>query len=79
MAVLRFPASRCRSARGAAALLFFAIACDAFSQAQPPVAAGVVTEDRFPVQKSTFPGGVSALPDVVYGQPAGFRAPRLDL
>lgn len=56
-----------------------AAACSSLAQAQPAISAAVISEDRFPVQKSTFPGGVTALPDVVYAHATGYRALRLDL
>ena len=59
--------------------LAWAIVSAAIVRGQVPVAADVVTEDRFPVHKATFPGGVTGLADVVFARPNGFRPVKLDL
>jgi acetyl esterase/lipase len=38
-----------------------------------------VLEDRYPVRRVSFAGGVAGLADVVYSQPSGFRPLTLDL
>ena len=47
--------------------------------AQVAVGAAVVNEDRYPVRKVEFSGGVTGLPDLVYYHPSGFRGVMLDL
>ena len=42
-------------------------------------AAHGVLEDRYPVRRVAFGGGVTGLADVVYSQPSGFRPLTLDL
>jgi acetyl esterase/lipase len=59
--------------------LAWAIVSAAIVRGQVPVAANVITEDRFPVPKATFPGGVTGLADVVFARPNGFRPVKLDL
>lgn len=47
--------------------------------ADPPVAATVVRQDRFPATPAVFAHGVTAIPDIEYANLPGFRALLLDL
>jgi acetyl esterase/lipase len=45
----------------------------------PAVGASAVLEDRFPERRVSFPAGVTAIADVTYSSPAGYRPLTLDL
>jgi acetyl esterase/lipase len=46
---------------------------------EPQIAARLVDADRYPRDRAAFPGGVRALPDLVYSSPPGFGPLTLDL
>ena len=70
-------AHRIMSATGI--LLAIAVLGAGMAKAQVPVGAAVVNEDRYPVQRVNFSGGVTSLPHIVYSHPSGFRGVMLDL
>jgi len=51
----------------------------AWTLADVPVAPAVAMANRYPGIETSFPGGVTGLPDLVYSQISGYRPLRLDL
>jgi acetyl esterase/lipase len=51
----------------------------AWTLADVPIAPAVAMANRYPSVETSFPGGVTGLPDLVYSQISGYRPLRLDL
>lgn len=51
----------------------------AWTMADVPVAPAVAMANRYPRVETSFPGGVTGLPDLVYSQIRGYRPLRLDM